>query len=59
MGLVEGENKALRFESATFAPSAEKTDLIHTGIAVLAKSRRGLKKKKKKKIKLKGRLSTL
>ena len=60
---LEGENKSPPLEIATFALSAARTDLIHTGIAVLAKSRPGRKKKKneqkKKRIELKGRLSTL
>lgn len=44
----EGENKAARLESVTSALSAERADLIHTGFAVLAKSRRGRKKEGKK-----------
>ena len=46
---LEGENKSPPLEIATFALSAARTDLIHTGIAVLAKSRPGRKKKKRTK----------
>lgn len=39
-----GETEAPPSERATVAPSAERADLIHTGTAVLAKSRRAHKK---------------